>query len=316
MQNKCLDPFKNLNIVSNGEITEISPCCISPTISAKTIDFHHNDYLKEIRQSWDKGLIPAACKSCEKSPSRKDGSDQWYQDHDINDDTVDLIRIDYWTGNTCNLKCAICGPKFSSSWAEELSIPNRKQMINRHWKHLPLQNLKFIHFNGGEPLLSKEHVEFLTEIPIKKQVHLNYNTNGTVRPSQQLIDLWKEFQLVQLDFSIDDIGRRFEYQRFPANWQKTEENLYWCKDNLPVNVMFAINATISLLNLPYIEDLKLWLLKNFSVDRKNDPIGFRVQDAFGKLSPNTADLVSVRKYLDELDDRRNTNWKKLFPHLL
>ena len=131
---------------------------------------------------------------------------------------IDLLRLDYWTGDLCNLACVICGPQNSSVWKQQLNIPINRRInsVNDFWTNLDLTKIKFVHFNGGEPLLSKEHVKFLHAFPNKEQVTLNYNTNGTILPGKELNDLWLQFKLVQLDFSIDDIGDRFEYQRWPA----------------------------------------------------------------------------------------------------
>ncbi len=35
-----------------------------------------------------------------------------------------------------------------------------------------------------------------------------------------VLSLWEQFRLVQLDFSIDDTGQQFEYQRYPAKWDQ------------------------------------------------------------------------------------------------
>lgn len=37
--------------------------------------------------------------------------------------------------------------------------------------------------------------------------------------------LLKKFKKVYLNFSIDDIGKRFEYQRKGANWNEVVENM-------------------------------------------------------------------------------------------
>ena len=63
-----------------------------------------------------------------------------------------------------------------------------------------------------------------------------------------MFDLWSKFKLVKLDFSIDDIGERFNYQRTNADWKTVEENMFWYRETSPVNMMFGINRTISKLN--------------------------------------------------------------------
>ena len=325
MANTCLDIYKNLNILIKDEGVYVSPCCLHyPGDKVQTIDFENNKHLKDIRAQVKQNQWPKTCiESCfaqekQNKISRRLGSNRWYKDQDIHDTDVDLIRIDYWVGNGCNLACAICGPDFSTSWKKELNLPmvKRKSAINKQWENLDLPKLKFIHFNGGEPLLSKEHVKFLEHVPYPGQVHIFYNTNGTVRPTKSLIQLWSTFKLVQLDFSIDDISERFEYQRYPAKWKEVKENLQWFIDTMPVNCMFGVNTAIGLLNQDTIVDLENWLDENFKTNRVTDPIEHKTQPVKGILSSINNNWKQILDYLDRLDQRRGTNWRHTFPHLV
>ena len=163
--------------------------------------------------------------------------------------------------------------------------------------------------------MSKEHVKFLHAIPNKSQIYLNYNTNGTILPNQELQQLWAEFKLVQLDFSIDDVGNRFEYQRYPAQWNTIENNLQWYIEFAPHNCMFAVNTTVGILHRHNLDTLDQWLVKNFKQSRFSDPIKHRRQNAVGKFSI-TSDITQVQQHLDILDKRRNTNWRLVFPELM
>jgi sulfatase maturation enzyme AslB (radical SAM superfamily) len=320
--NTCYDAFKNINIVNNGNQLAISPCCVSPAKAIDKIDFKNDSYLIQIREEWNLGKFPSACNNCKKNESlgmvsRRQGSTQWYTDHNSDNTDIDLISLDYWTGDLCNLACVICGPNNSSQWKQELSIPNhsRHVVVNKFWRSLDLTTLKFIHFNGGEPLLSKEHIAFLKEIPNKGQVHINYNTNATVLPDQNLLDLWSEFQLVQLDFSIDDIGERFEYQRYPAKWNKVVDNLRWFIDHAPHNCMFAINTSVGILNHANVDNLTQWLKENFHTTRFSDSIEHRQQLVLGIFRLGGPKKQAI-EFLDACDYRRGTNWKKTFPELV
>lgn len=314
----CTDAFKNLNISIQQGKPEVSPCCISSTVPVENLDFN-NSYLNSFREHFAQGVWPPNCINCKTNEqagyvSRRIGSNQWYADHGINNNSVELVRLDYWTGDTCNLACVICGPQNSSVWQQELGI-QKSSVVNTLWKQLDLTALRFVHFNGGEPLLSKEHVQFLHAIPNKPQVYINYNTNGTILPSQELLQLWAEFKLVQLDFSIDDVEDRFEYQRYPACWDNVVRNLKWYIDFAPHNCMFAVNTTVGILNKNNIDLLDQWLAQHFKQSRFGDLIEHRKQNAVGYFS-STANITTVKYRLDILDQRRNTNWRTVFPELV
>lgn len=321
----CIDAFKNLYIEIKNNGVAISPCCISPTQSVNTVDFFNNQYLTDTRESWTNSKWPTACTTCKQAEdnlftSRRQGSNTWYSDRNLNNTQVELIRLDYWTGDTCNLACVICGPRFSSLWKQELNMPieQKRSVTNKIWQEIDLTNLRFIHFNGGEPLLSKEHVKFLEAIPNKSKVHLNYNTNGTILPSTQLLELWGKFELVQIDISIDDVGERFEYQRYPAKWNQLTQNLKWFLDNCPHNCMFSTNTSVGVLNHDNIENLMSWLSQNFYVNNYTDPIEHRTQLTNGIFALNNAHhrREIIVNTLDKCDKRRGTDWKKVFPNLL
>jgi MoaA/NifB/PqqE/SkfB family radical SAM enzyme len=57
-----------------------------------------------------------------------------------------------------------------------------------------------------------------------KHIALLINTNATVY-TDELVSLFKQFKNVYLNFSIDDIGARFEYQRSGAKWKEVVENM-------------------------------------------------------------------------------------------
>jgi molybdenum cofactor biosynthesis enzyme MoaA len=320
----CIDIYKNINIVARQNSLAISPCCISPIRPANVVDFLNNEYLVSLRNEISTGQLPTACSSCKDAEaagltSRRQGSNSWYKDHNLDNNKVELIRMDYWTGDTCNLACVICGPHSSSVWKQELGLPIelQKSTVNQFWKTIDLSKIQFVHFNGGEPLLSKEHVKLLHAIEHKDRVHLNYNTNGTILPNEELLNLWGQFKLVQLDFSIDDVGERFEYQRFPAKWTQVTDNLQWYIDNAPHNCMFAINTSVGILNHANLDKLLTWLQHNFHTTRFTDPIEHRQQLTHGVFALKDADKrkSNIISAMDSIDQRRGTNWRATFPEL-
>jgi organic radical activating enzyme len=316
----CIDAFKNLDIRSSNGLG-IAACCLSPSISVEKIDFYNNEYLQNIRNSWKQGIWPTACNNCKTvenqgGVSRRQGATNWYHQNGITDTEPALVRLDYWTGDLCNLACVICDPRNSSVWKQELNYPtdSKKTNVNSFWEGLDTSQLRHVHFNGGEPLLSKEHVKFLQALPDKHLIHVSYNTNGTIQASQELLDLWSQYKLVQLDFSIDDIGARYEYQRYPAKWPKVADNLQWYIANATHNCMFAVNTTVSILNYHNLDNLNQWLQQNFHKSRFTDPIEHRQQPANGRFAL-TGNRELALKFLDDCDARRGTNWRTTFPEL-
>jgi MoaA/NifB/PqqE/SkfB family radical SAM enzyme len=315
MQNKkyfCYEIYKNLAIWSTNGKLSYNPCSwfdgyIKTSDNFNLEDIWNSPEHNQLKQMIDREIPIPGCLACYKEEangliSRRLGAknlyENYFQDTDINLDSPQ--SIDYSVGNLCNLKCVICGPNNSSAWVSDYQkiypIKNIDEFKYDKFNQLEviditlLKNIKNIHFHGGgEPLLSINHINLLKKTKEVKglgDVHVHYNTNGTKRVSQEVLDLWAECQLVELYFSIDDIGPRFNYQRTGADWDEVVGNLQWYKANMPTNHMFKINCTWGYLNLFYLNELVSWYNDNFSTNRLGDPIVLIFQKAIGNCSIN------------------------------
>lgn len=320
----CPDAFSCLNLTTKDDKVYMSACCVMPPWKVDNIDFFNDQKLNKIRKQWSQNEWPKECKICQDNEevgnySRRQGSIDWAKNHGLTKEQfneVKLLKLDYYTGNTCNLRCAICGPHDSISWQKELGISKENRLINETSIKVNTDNIKWVHFNGGEPFLIDRHWKLLKSIEHKDQVVINYNTNATILPKKELVDLWRQFKLVVIDFSIDDIGERFEYQRYPAKWDNVVENLFYLREHMPVNVMFAVNTALGILNYHNYPNLQKWFRENFSTNRVTDPVRLKVQETVGILSYRNKNNKRIVEYLNTLDARRNTNWKLVFPELV
>lgn len=193
-----------------------------------------------------------------------------------------LIYLDLRLGHTCNLKCIMCSPHDSSQWVADhkkvfplFQHPElKKQMawerkeFNNFWHENPtfwkemyaqIPNLKQVYFAGGEPLMIKEHKLFLEEIirqGYADKILVRYNTNGLLI-DDDIIELWKQFKKVKVGFSIDAVGDRNYYIRYPSDWATIEKNLHKL-DNTPDNIQVSIATAIQILNIKHLPDFARW----------------------------------------------------------
>lgn len=196
-----------------------------------------------------------------------------------------LIYLDLRLGHTCNLKCVMCSPHDSSQWAidhkkvyplfqhESLKQQMRwdRKRFNNFWHENPdfwkemyqqIPNLKQVYFAGGEPLMIKEHKLFLVEIirqGYADKILVRYNTNGLL-VDEEIIDLWTKFKLVKVGFSIDAVGDRNYYIRYPSDWATIEKNLHRL-DNTPSNIQVSIATAIQILNIKHLPEFAKWKIK-------------------------------------------------------
>jgi MoaA/NifB/PqqE/SkfB family radical SAM enzyme len=199
-----------------------------------------------------------------------------------------LVYLDLRLGHTCNLKCIMCSPHDSSQWVgdhkkvfplfqhSELKTQMSwdKKSFNNFWHENPdfwkemyaqIPNLKQVYFAGGEPLMIREHKWFLEEIirqGYADKILIRYNTNGLL-VDDEIIALWSRFKKVKVGFSIDAVGDRNWYIRYPSEWSIIEKNLHRL-DNTPDNIHVSIATAIQVLNIKHLADFARWkVIQNF-----------------------------------------------------
>jgi MoaA/NifB/PqqE/SkfB family radical SAM enzyme len=194
-----------------------------------------------------------------------------------------LMFLDLKLGNICNLKCRICGSWSSSQFAvEEIAHSSESdlkssfayQMLKagmwqrenkKFWQEIDqiVDQIRYIEFTGGEPFMIEEHFQMLQGIVdrgIAHQVEIHYNTNGTHYP-EHAVEIWRHFKTVEIAFSIDDVGRRFEYQRTNAVWTEVQANIsrfHALRTQYP-NIQLQCCTTVNVFNVLYIDQVAEWI---------------------------------------------------------
>jgi MoaA/NifB/PqqE/SkfB family radical SAM enzyme len=261
--------------------------------TAKFTDIQNGQYMKTLREEFLKGQQPQTCRKCwreersgrtSKRMHTLDRLKHMLPDQSWTADAKPLMFLDLKLGNICNLKCRICGSWSSSTFAaEELAQlhPDEDKKSNHHYLMLkqgawPRENtqfwseieqvvnqIRYIEFTGGEPFLIQEHFDMLQGLVdrgIAGQIEIHYNTNGTQWPEQGEA-IWRHFKTVEIAFSIDDVGARFEYQRTNAVWSEVETNLARFKQLRArnANIQIQVCTTVNVFNVLYLEEVANWI---------------------------------------------------------
>jgi sulfatase maturation enzyme AslB (radical SAM superfamily) len=188
-----------------------------------------------------------------------------------------------------------------------------------------IPNLKQVYFAGGEPLMIREHKWFLEEIirqGYADKILIRYNTNGLL-VDDEIIELWKKFKKVKVGFSIDAVGDRNYYIRYPSDWATIERNLHKL-DNTPDNIQVSIATAIQILNIKHLADFAKWkITQNFKKVNLENTVG-GIQAGGGiinmhllyiptflsiRLLPQ-ADKEEVRRSFGELANWLHTNYRQ------
>jgi len=266
--------------------------------TADFADIQNSNHMRQLREGFLAGQKPQTCRKCwneersgrtSKRMHTLDRLKHTLKDDQWSTDAKPLMFLDLKLGNICNLKCRICGSWSSSQFAsEEISwLPREEQKSSYAYEMLragawPKENIQFwsqidsvltdiryIEFTGGEPFMIDQHFDMLQGIVdrgIANQVEIHYNTNGTLFPDRGP-DIWKHFKTVEVAFSIDDIGARFEYQRTNSDWAVVLDNItsfQYLQSQMP-NLQLQCCTTVNVFNVRYLDEVAHWIaLQNFN----------------------------------------------------
>jgi len=281
-----------MNIMMNADGT-YKPCCKyqgnitheGEVLSAENSSLKEaweSDSLNELRKDLLKNKKPSGCKVCWKEEaagiqSMRFDSYNYGVTKEILEEHPFPVRLDIYPSNICNLQCRICSPNYSTKWIQEaketMNIVEERHMNltpeNQDWIEKWLPHIKEIGLFGGEPLYLKECIrimELCVERNEAKHIKLLINTNATIY-SEKLVQLFKAFDKVLLNFSIDDVGERFEYQRKGAKWLESIENIrsyvsvggFRHRDQIECKIC----CTVSAMNIYYLPEFLQWLNSEF-----------------------------------------------------
>jgi MoaA/NifB/PqqE/SkfB family radical SAM enzyme len=249
----------------------------------------------DLRRKFLAGEQPSGCDACwqeESVPGRMSKRRATFiKMKDIKmeytEDSPEAIFLDLKLGNICNLKCRICGSWSSSKWAqEEIDLADgdnplaKRQLNSGQWPRTSptwwaalkdvLPHIQYLEFTGGEPFLINEHfdlLQWLVDEGYASKIDIHYNTNGTIWPKRGH-DLWKNFKRVEIAFSIDDTGKRFEYQRYGSDWAETEQVVKFAKEAWveSPNIHLQICTTFNIQNAYYWPETEEWILRQGITD--------------------------------------------------
>ena len=307
-------------------------CCLRKNqfpIDTQTNFWNNNNFIplreKNKTNTWDLG-----CSSCERLENSGHTSMRTGMNAGLGifgkTELTGPARIDLMFDISCNLACRTCGTHSSTFWQKHLKAhdrwrhpifsPKHSNEVIHSLQQLDLSNLRQIVFCGGETMLGQSYWDvaawLANNVPnAKQQLTVCFQTNGTQPIVVKNIKIIEKLHLVKLHVSIDGIGEKFEYLRWPATWNQVTDNILEIKQTAPGNVMFVIEETISIFNLLYTHQVTQWAQQNFSANREGDIINHSKHFASGifSLSNCSTEYVAAVKSKNN-QDLIPSNWKE------
>ena len=330
LKNKSLCPLPFVGAIVNTD-GSVQCCSISKDFLGNVKEdslehiLKHSEARKKIQRAMLQNKFPENCNDCYKKEkfnknlnfdnisnrlyhvkTLKNSPFKIYNDANL----FELQQIDLRWRNTCNFACVYCDSDLSSVWAKFEGQPDKMtnkamdetfQFVAKH-----IKNLKTIYMAGGEPFLIKENLKIIDLI--KKEnpdLLLRINTNLSLL-TPKIYNQLKEMKNVHWILSAEATNERFNYIRWPGNYQTFKNNLEKIR-MLPHKITF--NMTWNILCVESIFDFIDDMLKNnfhpnsFVMNFVHEPIEYH---------PNNLSESHRQKVLDVLEIRKQNTDKKFY----
>lgn len=239
------------------------PCCRydqeTNNFSIKNYTFNEykdTAFYKSIQDNMEKGWDPGCIKCKAEEDLGKYLSMRQRLNRDFSGNGIKFIEISI--SNKCNITCRMCGPKYSSKWAQIDNVEVEKQNYSTLLDSIDFSTVKRIKYLGGEPFITPEFKELIDRVTNKESVDLQVNTNATFFPNKYIDELAK-FKNVYIALSIDGIGKVDEYVRQGTNWDK---KLSVIKQWLDTNFILYIHTVVQAHNIHDLKNIKSFAEKN------------------------------------------------------
>lgn len=253
----------------------------------------------------------------------------------------------------CNAACLTCNDSLSSYWAEQNikfkikttddypDILPDEEVVRQVFDKFNFAYVKKLNLLGGEPMVSRANLLFLErliELDFAKNIEVLITTNGSTHAVYRHIELLQQFKKITFTYSVDGVGERFQYLRYPLKWEKLQTVVETAKS---IGASVNVNSTINPLNIFYINEIKQWVSDCFDdYDNFNDcyypptqgimsldalPIKARqdllkqhskdpiIRSLINSSRPSKTAIKNFLDHLDFWDQCRELDWKQVFP---
>ncbi len=324
----------------------IAPCCVNVE--------ENRTELNSIRKKFIEGGYPKSCNKC--FDREKVGETSYRQSYmkrffDLDfeiDDNFNLLSkpqtFDARLETTCNFKCTMCGPHYSSKWNEDSDVFNLFNGETKDGSEIRLKNFdrileetdgaKRVEIFGGEPFYMKSALILVNKLSKNeenlKNLQLVIGTNAYFKSNNKFLNKIKMFDNILFKISIDGYKDVNDYVRYPSNWNNFCNSINILKDIGDV----SYSVTISCLNLLDWDNIKEFVgeennyymlewpeflsinslhpkvINNYYENSKDEKMKNYVKNFYKYDSEKR---VKMQSYLHTLDDRRNLDSETILP---
>ena len=297
-----------------------SPCCRYAPMTTKFIpsevkfhEFKNSQFYQTLTSNMETGWDPG-CHSCQREEdlgkqSLRQRYNQWFA---ADDDQVKFLDISL--SSQCNIACKMCSNLSSTTWQKvvdknpdliefgfQTSPTANLSTVENLINNIDLSNLKLLRYLGGEPFITPEVYDLISQLKERNIVQscvFVCNTNSTFFP-EKLIDQLESFKSIRIDFSVDGIDDLCNFIRTGSDWHTVKQviNRWIDRSKETQKYTLALHNTLQAYNLHQFDDIKSFAAAqgiNFNYSILNYPEHLRLE-------------ALPKNYIDELLDLKIIN---------
>lgn len=208
-----LDHFVRFN--SDGTIGKCGHMVAAPGFNSWEA-MQKSSWLQRVRSEMESDRWPAECRRCQATEPDHSIRLASNKKHELLKRWPDYIILGGVLDNVCNSACQSCNSNLSTKIGS-LSTKDYIKIDNgRLFDLVPMEQVREIDINGGEPTASTNYQRLLENLPDSVRI-LRVNTNGArMLPNLETI-LSKDIQVI-VTLSLDGTDKVHDYVRWPIKW--------------------------------------------------------------------------------------------------
>jgi sulfatase maturation enzyme AslB (radical SAM superfamily) len=282
-----------------NELKAFWPCCMMgndfPTLEQANVlkvkdphtltpqEMYDHPRMQLLRDNLSNDIRDPACKTCWSQEDRGLQSFRHYSNENFGYEEDGLSVIDITASNICNLRCRMCSPtashqlmqdhqyfkknnllskveRVTNRWVESIAIEATKS-IQWDWLIENTDKIKVLKASGGEPFYDNKVIQLLqhyVKTGSAKNTMLIFHTNAT-QFNEENVAMLNQFKRNKHTFSIDGVGKTYEYIRYPAVFSETEESVKrYIKDVKNYDPILNFVFVVSAHNILNVDDFLTW----------------------------------------------------------
>jgi len=268
-------------------------------------EIFHSEPMKKLRQDLLSEVKNPACQVCWDAEEKGIESYRFASDpvgFNLEADPLKpmLGGVDMTFGENCNLRCRMCTPgqsnklRIDDKFFRENKTPGRPFYLPG-WNDkyntdpsavnffsetsppfldllAPHPTVRFLRATGGETLRTRGFEMFLDNAidkGIAGEITLAYHTNAA-KFTDEAVEKLRRFRANHPTFSIDSVGKNYEYIRHPMPWSMLEKSVDNYLAKVPTDFLL-LNCAVSAMNLHYLTDLAEWAIEKLRPHLRPSP---------------------------------------------